>query len=280
MYHVGIVDFLRAEGLTVVEVNGWRSRGSSVFGPGGSVNHHTANASSGELPSLGILVNGTSSVPGPLCNVAQSRRVDGNGLDVIYVVAAGRANHAGKGGWDGLSGNSTVWGLEVEHAGTTGEPFPVGRYRTSVRVHAAFARYSRFARERVCQHHEWAPTRKVDFVREYVSGNQFRADVGHRLAPPPVPPVDGPVMEYGEDRVKTRMLGMTLGGDGNGWTRWNPNLGRSPIVVGAVVNGPYPPENGYWPTPRVSAQARGNEVVVTAIGGAPNQTLAVHVSVA
>src|SRR5690606_16095746 len=101
---------LRDWGLNVVEVNGWQTRGSSVFNPGGSVNHHTAGSRHNSIPSLNILINGHGSLPGPLCNVAQSRSTQynsGQAFDDVYVIAAGRANHAGLGGWSGLTGNSS-----------------------------------------------------------------------------------------------------------------------------------------------------------------------------
>lgn len=181
--HPEIIDFLRAEGLTVIETNGWRTRGSETFDPHGSVNHHTA-AGAGLAPSLGICINGRSDLPGPLCNVLQSRQVDGEGLDVVYLVAAGRANHAGSGGWKGLAGNSKVWGLEVEHRGTVAEPFSIKRMETAIRVHVAFAKCSRFDASTVCQHREWAPTRKIDFVAAEVDAGVFRRVIANRLAAP------------------------------------------------------------------------------------------------
>lgn len=183
-----LLGFLRQEGLTVIETNGWKTRGSETFDPEGSVNHHTAGAASGIAPSLNICINGRAGIPGPLCHVLQSRATDPNGLDVLYLVAAGRANHAGTGGWKGLSGNSKVFGLEIEHVGTTAEPFSVARRETAVRVHAAFAKCAKFTSDTVCQHLEWT-SRKVDFVKALLDPNGFRLDVSNRLHPPIVPPV-------------------------------------------------------------------------------------------
>jgi N-acetyl-anhydromuramyl-L-alanine amidase AmpD len=64
----------------------------------------------------------------------QSREA-GEGNDKAYVIAAGRANHAGEGGWKGLSGNSSVYGLEIEHTGTS--TLPMHRQQTAARIHAA-----------------------------------------------------------------------------------------------------------------------------------------------
>jgi hypothetical protein len=47
------------------------------------------------MPSLRLLIKRRSDCPGPLCNVGLARS------GAVYVIAAGRANHAGKGGWRG-----------------------------------------------------------------------------------------------------------------------------------------------------------------------------------
>lgn len=167
MLDTGIADRLRAAGLTVVEVAGWQTRSAGSFSPGGSVNHHTAGPASGATPSLDTVINGRSDLPGPLCNVLQSRE-PGEGNDKAYVVAAGRANHAGSGGWQGLSGNSSVYGLEIEHTGV--DPLPDHRQRTAARIHAAM--WTGPA-SMVCQHREWAPSRKID-AAENVDPDRFR----------------------------------------------------------------------------------------------------------
>jgi hypothetical protein len=161
----GIAARLRAAGLRVVEVAGWQTRGSATFTPRGSVNHHTAGGANGTAPSLNTCIYGRPDLPGPLCNVMQSREPDGR--DIAYVIAAGRANHAGTGGWRGLSGNSSVYGLEIEHTGTA--PLPEARQRIAARIHAAM-----FTGDpaMVCQHREWT-SRKIDAAQN-VDGNRFR----------------------------------------------------------------------------------------------------------
>jgi hypothetical protein len=179
-----IANRLRGAGLSVVEVDGWTSRGSSDFNPRGSVNHHTAGPKDGNIPSLNTLIYGRSDLPGPLCNVAQARNND------VYVIASGRANHAGSGGWRGLSGNSSVYGLEIEHTGTSSEAWTADRVEVAARVHAALIR-GRFGAEMVCQHKEWAPDRKIDAYQS--NGETFRSRVAHYLADPlPAPPDAGP----------------------------------------------------------------------------------------
>lgn len=181
-------DMLREFALEPVEVDGWRGRGSDVFNPRGSVDHHTAGAASGFMPSLRILINGRSDLPGPLCNVGQPRAADGDAR--VHVVASGRANHAGKGGWMGLVGNSSVLGLERENVGTAAEPWTPWRFEVAARVHAAFAKGAGYDPSFVCEHKEWAPGRKPD--AHSVLGGDMRRRVAELLASGGVPLVPGP----------------------------------------------------------------------------------------
>jgi hypothetical protein len=185
MRDTGIADRLRARGLTVTEVAGWQTRGSSSFNPKGSVNHHTVGSRRGNAPSLNVCTFGRAGLSGPLCNVLQGRD------NTIYVIAAGRANHAGRGGWRGLSGNSSVYGLEVENVGTTAEPWRPDQIATMVKVHAALLDGIGGNAANVCQHKEWAPSRKPD--AHSIDGDDFRRMVADELAGraaprPPSPP--------------------------------------------------------------------------------------------
>lgn len=166
-YDTGIAARLRAAGLKVVEVQGWQTRGSSSFSPKGSVDHHTAGGRSGNAPSLGICTNGRSDLPGPLCNVLIGRD------NTCYVIAAGRANHAGSGGWQGLSGNSSMYGIERENVGTSAEPWRPDQTETAARAHAALLSWkSNYNSTTTCMHKEWAPTRKSD--AHTITGPQLR----------------------------------------------------------------------------------------------------------
>lgn len=173
-YDTGIADRLRAAGLKVVEIAGWKTRGSSTFNPRGSVDHHTAGPRSGNAPSLNICINGRRDLPGPLCHVLIGRD------NTCYVIAAGRANHAGTGGWRGLSGNSTVYGIERENVGTTAEPWRPDQTDTAARAHAALIR-GRANAEMLCLHKEWT-TRKPD--AHTITGSALRALVARYLANP------------------------------------------------------------------------------------------------
>jgi len=172
---LGIADRLRAAGIRVVEVAGWQTAGSESFAPGGSVNHHTAGPSTGSTPSLLTCIEGRPDLPGPLCNVYQSREPS---TDIAYVIASGRANHAGEGGWMGLTGNASVYGLEIEHDGTTA--LPEARIVYAARIHAAMFQGNPAM---VCQHREWT-TRKIDTATN-VDGDRFRDLVANAAAPPP-----------------------------------------------------------------------------------------------
>ena len=212
MRDIGLADRLRARGLKVVEVDGWKDRGSSTFTPKGAVNHHTAGAARGNAPSLGICINGRSDLPGPLCHVLLARD------DTCYVIAAGRANHAGRGGWQGLTGNSSVHGLEVEHVGTSAEPMPASKIAVMVQIHAAFLEGSSRTASLVCNHREWTP-RKIDCYG--IDGQQLRPYTASALAAPQQEEDD---MYSDKDRdrdnavaVKVEVLWKDYG-KGDGWT--------------------------------------------------------------
>lgn len=193
---VEILGALKLAGMTVDEILGWQTRGRTDLDPHGSVDHHTAGPRAGVQPSLGTVINGRSDLPGPLCNVHLPREESLR----CNLVAAGKANHAGLGGWKGLSGNSSVWGLEVEHCGYPDEPLSAMRRDGMVRIHAAFAYVSGFdPTVYTCQHYEWAPTRKIDFCRPLLDPDLFRRDVAARLAimrgaPVPPPPTHAPIL--------------------------------------------------------------------------------------
>ncbi len=180
MMDTGIADRLRAAGLKVSEVAGWQSRSAGSFDPRGSVDHHTAGPATGNAPSLDVCINGRSDLPGPLCNVLAARD------NTMFVIAAGRANHAGSGSWRGLSGNSSVYGIERENVGTNAEPWRPDQTDAAARAHAALIR-GRADASMVCRHAEWT-TRKPD--THDVDGNHLRALVADYLAGATAPPTE------------------------------------------------------------------------------------------
>lgn len=167
-----LADALRAEGVKVIEHPGWFERGSAVFNPRGVICHHTAGPKRGDAPSLHVCVNGRPGLPGPLCQIVLARS------GTAHVIASGRANHAGDGGWRGLEGNTSVFGIEAENTGA-GEPWPKAQYDAYIRCVAALCRRGQIPVGMVCGHKEWAPKRKIDPAG--IDMAKFRADVLARL---------------------------------------------------------------------------------------------------
>lgn len=123
-----------------------------------AVGHHTASSASipGDLPTLRILRDGRSDLPGPLCQVALSRS------GVAYVVASGKANHAGLGRWQGVTFSNRTVGCEVEHPGRG--PWPPHLLDAFDVVMAALLDGIGQGAGHYCGHREWAlpAGRKVD----------------------------------------------------------------------------------------------------------------------
>src|SRR5215831_10761424 len=119
---IWLPDVLKGAGLKVALVDGWQDRGRGDVGRiMGVLCHHTAGPKNGNMPSLNTLVQGRSDLPGPLAQLGLGR--DGT----YFVLAAGRANHAGKGNWKGiLNGNTNLIGIEAENTGLPNDsPWPV-----------------------------------------------------------------------------------------------------------------------------------------------------------
>ena len=181
-YQVGVLEALRDWGLTVHEVDGCRTRGSSSFWPKGHVVHHDviADRPGTDDPVPSIMLTGRPDLAPPLCNFWLE--TDGD----VHVVALGRANHAGRGSWNGLVGNSSVWGTEMNNLGTSAYPWPDVQLDAAVRLCAATADFSGFGEGYVCGHKEWAPDRKPD--PHDIDMDGFRRDVAELL-------IDGPHAE-------------------------------------------------------------------------------------
>src|SRR5215208_469569 len=91
---IWLPEVLEEVGLKVAEQTGWRTRGHGDVGSiKGVICHHTAGARTGNMPSLGVVTNGRPGLSGPLAQLGLGR--DGT----WFVIAAGRASHAGKGEW-------------------------------------------------------------------------------------------------------------------------------------------------------------------------------------
>ncbi|MEA2841212.1 MAG: hypothetical protein QOF41_2542 [Methylobacteriaceae bacterium] len=183
-------EVLEEAGLKVAEQPGWRTRGRGEMGTvRGVMCHHTAGPRTGNMPSLGIITNGRADLPGPLAQLGLGR--DGT----FYVVAAGRANHAGRGKWQGLTaGNSSFIGIEAENTGVADDhPWPDVQLDAYQRGVAAILEKIGAPAKMCCGHKEYAlpPGRKTDPTFDM---DPFRAKVGAVLAgaAPPllIPPTD------------------------------------------------------------------------------------------
>lgn len=111
---------LKDSGLKVALVDGWDTRGRGDMGAvSGVICHHTGGPKIGNMPSLSTLINGRSDLAGPLAQLGLGR--DGT----FYVIAAGKANHAGAGSWQGITtGNTSFIGIEGENTGSADDTWP------------------------------------------------------------------------------------------------------------------------------------------------------------
>lgn len=177
-----LVAALRAEGVTVVEVPGWRTNNRNhkgAWGPvHGSMLHHTVTPVG--MSAVPMCFNGTGSLPGPLCHGVIRR--DGT----VHLVGNGRANHAGGGDPDVLAavkaesygarppapnehqgssgavdGNQAFYGWECENEGDGKDPWPKAQVEAMVRVSAAVVRAHRakgdkWGAKAILGHLEWS----------------------------------------------------------------------------------------------------------------------------
>lgn len=149
---IWLPEVLRDAGLKVAETDGWATRGRAEMGVvRGVMLHHTGTAASGNMPTLEVLKRGRSDLPGPLCQIGLGR--DG----ACYVVAAGRANHAGAGVWRGVAtGNSSFIGIEAENKGDPEEAWPEVQMDAYRRAVAALLRRMGAPAGMCCAHGEYA----------------------------------------------------------------------------------------------------------------------------
>jgi hypothetical protein len=170
-------EVLENAGLKVAEQPGWLNRGRGPMGTvRGVICHHTAGPQTGNMPSLGVVTRGRRNLPGPLAQLCLGR--DGT----YFVVAAGRANHAGAGWWRGLAtGNSSFIGIEAENGGREGDDWPAVQMDAYRRGVAALLRKIGADAGMCCGHREWAlpQGRKPDPLFDM---DAFRADVASILA--------------------------------------------------------------------------------------------------
>ncbi|WP_306358709.1 MULTISPECIES: N-acetylmuramoyl-L-alanine amidase [unclassified Nocardia] len=123
---VWLADVLRGAGLTVIEHDGWRTRGHAVFRDiRGIICHHTAG---GGRNDWRIVQYGRPDLPGPLAQLVLEK--DGT----FRVIAAGVCWHAGRGSWPGWptdNANFHTIGIEAVSRGdgTDWTPTQLDTYR-------------------------------------------------------------------------------------------------------------------------------------------------------
>lgn len=209
-------EVLEAAGLKVAEVDGWRTRGRAEMGAvRGVICHHTAGGKTGNMPTLDLLVRGRSDLAGPLAQLGLGR--DGT----YYVIAAGRANHAGKGRWRGIdTGNSNFIGIEAENTGRADDTWPAVQLEAYHRGVAAILARIKADSSMCCGHKEYAlpAGRKSDPPFEMTP---FRVAVqailsGQVPRPIPIPAIDvksRPTLRRGDDGDLVKLAQRKLGVD-------------------------------------------------------------------
>lgn len=175
MYLTDLANIARSAGLKVVERSGWKARGRGPMSGARSIMcHHTAGAKTGNAPSLNLVQNGRTGLPGPLAQIVLGR--DGT----VYIVAAGRSNHAGVVSAAKYQ-NAYSIGIEAENTGLSNDPWPRKQYDAYVRLAAALAIHYKIPVTDIVGHREAARPagRKIDptYSGAFKSMAAFRADV-------------------------------------------------------------------------------------------------------
>lgn len=135
-----LADVLRAAGLTVHEVDGWRTRGDDSYGPvRGVIIHETrGSANSSDAGEIDVLVNGRVGLSGPIAQLYLGR----NGH--WHVVASGTCHHVltGWGGPFAGLGNDALLGIEPAHGEAEDWAAKPVQYWSYVRGVAAILRHT------------------------------------------------------------------------------------------------------------------------------------------
>lgn len=174
-------DILKANGLKVVQVPGWKTRGRPAstggFNPVGVLCHHTATTVNTSVAAvLRLLVSGRSDLPGPLSQLGLGR------AGTVYIIAAGRSNHAGVAKASGTvgsgDGNLLYAGIEAFNSGV-GEPWPAVQYNAYVLLCAVLSvKITKNSANTVRAHKETSVTGKID---PRFDMDPFRAKVAAKM---------------------------------------------------------------------------------------------------
>ncbi len=243
-------DVLKAAGLKVAECPGWQNRGRAEMGTvKGVLCHHTATAgTSGNMPTLNVLINGRGDLPGPLSQLGLGR--DGT----FYIIAAGRCNHAGAGSWMGITaGNSSFIGIEAEHPGVASVPWPAVQVDAYCRGVAAILEHIGKGPEFCAGHKEYAlpAGRKSDPNLDMDGFRRKVADIMNGVTPAPmlIPKVEPgkpanvarPTLRRGENNdpalVKIVQAKVGVSPDGKFGPKTEAAIRASQAAQGAVPDG-------------------------------------------
>ena len=241
-------DVLRNAGLKVSTVAGWETRGLGDVGDTlGVLCHHTVGAKTGNMPSLRGLTNGRKANPakgvtalrGPLAQLGLGR--DGT----YYVIAAGFAQHAGTGSWQGIStGNTNFIGIEAENTGSEDDEWPAVQMDAYHRGVAAMLKFIGRGPEFCAAHKEWAPKRKPFDPR--FDMDVFRAAVAAIMnGTAPAPALIRPVDDKGRPTLRR-------GATGSAVARLQTRLIAAEVLIGTPHGQPLPEIFG----PRTEAAVR------------------------
>jgi hypothetical protein len=246
-----IIARVEKAGVVVRPLNGWEGVGATFAEvPVGLVDHHDASSrKSGEWGALGVIANGRPGVPKPLSQFQVARCLDD--IPKLAVIAAGRANHAGRGGplqvggiyVPASYGNAMLYGVEKANDGL-GEPMtPAAHYATDVLFYAVLAECRGEGWNRITQHKIWAAGRKsdplydVNWRRTRVSTFAAQAEAGDTKPVIPIPPVvPKPPSRYSEVSKATQRAVHVPVVDG----LWGVQTETSVNLVRFAINGAYP----------------------------------------
>lgn len=145
-YLTNLADIARSAGLTVIEQPNWKSRGHGAQTDVQTITcHHTAGSATGDAPSLTVVQNGRSDLPGPLSHFLLARS------GVVYVVAAGQCWHTGATLQPWQSNPHSI-GIEAE--GTGKDPWPEHQMDAYARLCSALCKAFGLPVSRVLGHKE------------------------------------------------------------------------------------------------------------------------------
>lgn len=196
-------------GLTVRFESGWKRRGASggaqMKAVAGVLWHHDVSPRSGTYPLRNMLRNGRAGLSGPLCHIGFDR--DGT----VWIVGAGKANHAGTGSVPGVvrnGGNTRLIGIEMTSAGTRPWDWTAAQLRQMPKLGAALSDIFGLSTSQHWAHYEYQ-NGKIDPAG--LPGNMpgLRSRIGavrfNGSAPAPSAPVHDPARPW---RSSPRVAGM------------------------------------------------------------------------